>query len=79
MGTPQLTAQQIASRQSLAGAEMAAVCAVMARHGLPSPYGGDGWTEMDDAARERDALMFEQIAIGLIDKSDRIRRGEEVE
>ena len=56
-------------RKALAAAEMAALCALLARHGIaPSPYGGTGWPTPDlkmAKGLERTALMLVEKAESL--------------
>lgn len=54
-------------RKVLAGAEMAALCALAARRGLRSPYGGEGYPDGPD---ERHAEAFENGAVLLLEKSE---------
>lgn len=65
-------ARIIERRQMLAGAEMAALCALLARRGLPSPYGGDGWS---DGADERAVEAFEAAALGLMEQAAALEPG----
>jgi hypothetical protein len=54
------------ARKTLAAAEMAALCALLARHGIaPSPYGGTGWPTPD----LRMAKGLERTALMLVEKA----------
>lgn len=61
-------------RQVLAGAEMAALCALCARRGLASPYGGEGYVAADPEQQVRHLQAFEETAVGLMEKAEALQQ-----